>query len=152
MKGEKLVFKGKNLFHTIDKSRGEHLLSRKVFGVVKAVKDAAMIPFGLTEQDWWKTIKHIDVNGVAWVKLDVDGETKNVQIVKRKPDALDLEIGPTITNHLHKLGNFDLAAKVLDVNAMTLRGKKEEEFARWTRLCAWTGREWEGEHSVDPGV
>ena len=76
MKGKKLMYKDKALFHTIDKSRDEQTISRKVYGIVKAIKEVAMEPLGLDDATWWKTIQHNDVNGMAWIKLDVDGETK----------------------------------------------------------------------------
>ena len=52
MKGKKLEFKGKSLFHSIDKSRDEQVVSRRLYHVVKTVRDAAMEPLGLTDQDW----------------------------------------------------------------------------------------------------
>lgn len=50
MKGKKLKYKGKDVFHTIDKSKDKQLISRQVYSVVKAVKEAAMGPLQLREE------------------------------------------------------------------------------------------------------
>lgn len=92
-----------NLYHFIGKSRDEPLISRKVYGVIKAVKEAAMIPLGLNEHDWWKAIKHNDVNGMAWVQIDVKAETRNVQVVKLKKGTIDLG---HLGKHFHVLGGW----------------------------------------------
>ena len=127
MKGKKLMKGEAKLFHTIDKTTDELQISNRVYKIVKAVKESAMGPLGLSEEDWWKTIKHNDVNGMAWVRMPIetDGEPKNVQIVKLKPGTTELQAGPTIMQHLHRLGNLDLAAKILEVNAMHQRRDQE---------------------------
>ena len=127
MKGKKLEFKGKALFHSIDKSRDEQTLSRRVYHVVKAVRDSAMVPLGLTDQDWWQTIKHNDVAGLAWIKLSIEGETKNVKIVQKKATTLELEVGPSIMQYLARIGGVDLAAVVVAANGLGGGGRQDEE-------------------------
>ena len=122
-----MMFKAKALFHSIDKSRDEQIVSRRVYHVVKTVRDAAMVPLGLTDQNWWQTIKHNHVAGLAWIKLDIEGETKNVKIVQKKANTLELEVGPSIRQHLAKIGGVDLAAVVVAANGLGGGGRQDEE-------------------------
>ena len=54
---------------------------------------------------------------MEWLKLDVNGEERNIQIVKRAGNSLDLEIGPTSAGRAPS----NLAAKIVELNLWTLR-------------------------------
>ena len=74
---------------------------------------------------------HNDVNGLAWIKMVIDdtGIKRNVQLVKMKPDTMELQAGPSIMNHLHLIGGFDLAAKIQEANGLgagAAKGAAEE--------------------------